>query len=64
MAKYDQDRIFLQRIKESMEKNREELETRLEELDDQIAYLANAINALSVYEHVNPVTTTPEVPSA
>lgn len=54
MAKYDQDRIFLERIRESMEKTLVELETRVDELTDQIAYLNNAINALSVYEYVNP----------
>lgn len=54
MAKYDQDRIFLERIRETMEKSLDELETRADELNDQIAYLNNAINALSVYEYVNP----------
>lgn len=62
MAKYDQDRIFLERIRETMEKSLDELETRADELNDQIAYLNNAINALSVYEYVNP--TTQEVPDA
>lgn len=61
--KYDQDRIFLQRIQESMVKTRDELETRIEELNDQIDYLGNAINALSVYEHVNPIPVE-EVPDA
>lgn len=55
MAKYDEDRIFLQRIQEAMIKTRDELETRLDELNDQIVYLNNAVNALSVYEHVNPI---------
>lgn len=54
MAKYDQDRIFLERIRESMTKTLAELETRVDELNDQIAYINNAINALSVYEYVNP----------
>lgn len=58
MAKYDQDRIFLERIRESMEKTLAELETRADELNDQIAYINNAINALSVYEYVNPSAST------
>lgn len=63
MAKYDQDKIFLQRIQESMIKTRDELDTRIEELNDQIDYLSNAINALSIYEHVNPVPVE-EMPNA
>ena len=66
MAKYDSDRIFLERIKESMLKTRDELEARMDELDDQISFLENAVNALHVYERVNPVSqsVTPEVPYA
>lgn len=66
MAKYDSDRIFLERIKESMLKTRDELEARMDELDDQISFLENAVNALHVYERVNPVSqpVTPEVPDA
>ena len=56
MAAYEQDKIFLQRIRESMVKTLEELEARVDELNDQISYLDNAINALSVYAHVNPVS--------
>lgn len=54
MPKYDQDRIFLERIRESMEKTLAEIETRADELTEQISYLNNAINALSVYEYVSP----------
>ena len=67
MAKYDQDRIFLERIRESMEKTLAELETRADELNDQIAYLNHAISALSVYEYVSPsdaVTNLSEVSDA
>ena len=56
MAKYDQDKIFLQRILDSVTKMRDELETRLEELDEQRDYLTHAIDALSVYEHVNSLS--------
>lgn len=54
--RYAEDRIFLQRIQESMIKTRDELETRLEELDDQILYLEHSMLALEVYEHVSPPT--------
>ena len=56
MASYAQDKIFLQRILETMQKTRDELEVRMDELDDQISYVTHAIDALSVYEHVNPVS--------
>lgn len=61
--RYDQDKIFLQRIQESMIKTRDELETRLEELEDQIMYIEHSMLALEVYEHVAPAqpVTTSEV---
>ena len=67
MAKYDSDRIFLERIKESMLKTLDELEARMDELNDQVSFLENAINAIHVYERVNPVSEpvtppAPEVP--
>lgn len=54
--RYEQDRLFLQRIQEAMIKSRDELETRIEELDAQISYLDHSMNALEVYERVNPVS--------
>lgn len=63
MSKYDSDRIFLERIKESMLKTLDELEARVDELNEQVSYLDNAINALHVYERVVTAPTT-EVPDA
>lgn len=56
MACYDSDRIFLERIKESMLKTLDELEARSDELRDQIDFLEHAISALHIYERVNPVS--------
>lgn len=56
MARYDSDRIFLERIKESMLKTLDELEARADELREQVDFLEHAISALHIYERVNPVS--------
>lgn len=56
MARYDSDRIFLERIKESMLKTLDELEARSDELRDQVDFLDHAISALHIYERVNSVS--------
>lgn len=59
-ARYDSDRLFLERIRDTMLKNIDELQARQDELQDQVDYLEHAISALHVYERVNPISS--EVP--
>lgn len=54
---YADDRAYLNGILEIMKKTEAELVTRLDELRDQKKYVEHAMQALSVYEHIN---TTPE----
>lgn len=53
---YADDRAYLNGIKQIMTKTEAELVARLDELRDQMKFIDNAIKALSVYEHVNPVS--------
>lgn len=59
---YADDRAYLAGIKEIMKKTEAELVARLDELRDQMRFVDNAVNALSVYEHIN--TSSSEVPNA
>lgn len=59
---YADDRAYLAGIKEIMKKTEAELVARLDELRDQMRFVDNALNALSVYEHIN--TSSSEVHNA
>lgn len=53
---YADDRAYLNGILEIMTKTEAELVARLDELRDQKKYVSRAIQALNVYEHINPET--------
>lgn len=50
---YADDRAYLNGILEIMKKTEAELNARLDELRDQKKYVEHAMQALSVYEHIN-----------
>lgn len=53
---YADDRAYLNGILEIMKKTEAELVARLDELKDQKRYVEHAMQALSVYEHINPTS--------
>lgn len=53
MAKYDENRTYLNQIVDAMSKTETELTARLDEIKDQKRMLQEAIQALNIFEHLN-----------